>query len=119
MRAFFIYQPRQLITIADKIEISLGDNKAGQWINTELSGDKKSILFKYPCKNNICTFYNLSIKQGIYKFELWGASGGYNEDSPEKGGHGAYTSGYLTIYNQTNFFSLPRTTRLQILPKYL
>ncbi|EAX88988.1 hypothetical protein TVAG_356230 [Trichomonas vaginalis G3] len=38
---------------------------------------KFQYIFDYPCKSNsVCTDYVLSLAPGVYKFELYGASGG-------------------------------------------
>jgi hypothetical protein len=52
--------------------------------------------YHYPCDNKeICHPVSVKLKQGLYKFELWGAQGG-NVTGAE-GGSGGYSSGILRV----------------------
>ena len=67
-----------------------------------------SFLYDYSCSDSsICNYTEISLNQGIYKFELWGAQGGTGcTDGVHKlpGGHGSYVSGYIKINKKTNFY---------------
>ena len=94
-----------------------------------------SITFKYPCKSSSeCTEYVVQIPKGVYRFEAFGASGGYSDSCPPspkrisatqcqgqqyvskyKGnvkcytncsspGSGGYTSAILSLHQEKTFF---------------
>lgn len=58
--------------------------------------------FEYPCSNADCTYFQLRFNPGVYKVELWGASGGYLDNS--QGGKGAYASGYMTLFHPETLY---------------
>ncbi|EAX96337.1 hypothetical protein TVAG_066340 [Trichomonas vaginalis G3] len=92
---------------------------------------RNKYIFEYPCENNHdCTDYVITFSPGVYKFELYGASGGSStghvssyrypngsciEDEivesvkgnvkclrqPSLGGAGAYISGTIYLSNET------------------
>lgn len=109
--------------------------------NKTVSGAVKKVtinenqyIFEYPCESNfICTDYQITLSRGIYKFELYGASGGspnnktssyrlddnsciddsivrrYNgntncEKTPNNGGAGGYISGTIILHSDTVTF---------------
>lgn len=66
---------------------------------------KSQVLLEYPCKDtdSSCFPYQVVFPRGIYKIELYGASGGgYN--SSTIGGKGSYTSGYINFKTLTTMF---------------
>ena len=70
-----------------------------------VSKGKNNFVFKYPCNSLFsCTSYDVTFNRGKYFIELWGAEGsGVNLDcNRNKGGKGAYVSGYLTLDKTTN-----------------
>ena len=80
-------------------------------INVSTNLEEKSIIFNFPCSDfSSCTPYSILFPQGIYKFELWGAQGGYsriqNQDQLNEmsSGKGSYVSGILPIISSTNLF---------------
>ena len=79
-------------------------------INSPVSKGR-TMLFPYPCnQTDHCFPYNVTIKPGYYRFELWGAQGGdghytnSNKIHPDSGGKGAYVSGNIKIVNETIFY---------------
>ena len=71
----------------------------------------KRTIFNYPCKNvSICKPYKIRLLPGLYKFELWGAEGGYGriwneaELNEETGGRGAHVSGIAKFNTITNLY---------------
>ncbi|EAY18308.1 PE-PGRS protein, putative [Trichomonas vaginalis G3] len=56
---------------------------------------------KYPCSTSDCTPYAILFNPGMYKIELWGASGGFLDNL---GAHGSYTSGLLPIYSPRTLY---------------
>ena len=70
-------------------------------INVTKNGD--SYLANYPCSSTTdCEPYDLSLRRGIYLFELWGAAGGkdhYHSDTAL----GAYVSGKLVLLSTHDF----------------
>lgn len=86
-----------------RIHIGLG---VGQVDSSKVvwSYNNKVVDLLYPCSSHDCTFYSIIFDRGTYKIELWGASGGYNNNEPSKGGHGAYTVGNITFHKKTNLF---------------
>lgn len=68
-------------------------------------------MFKFPCKSTVeCTPYRVTIPPGTYKFELWGAQGGYSriknkpELNLESGSKGAYVSGAVKLIGTTELY---------------
>ena len=58
--------------------------KANIWfnntVNTTYLYDGEELEFPYPCLiSSNCTPYHIQLPQGTYKFELYGASGGFSE----------------------------------------
>ncbi|EAX91030.1 hypothetical protein TVAG_425220 [Trichomonas vaginalis G3] len=102
--------------------------------NVNVDYMNKRYIFRYPCTSNSkCTDYVVSLSAGVYKFELYGASGGSKEgristfiDSSgncmsqsivstfggntkckqlnSRGGSGGYISGIIKIFKQTTAF---------------
>ena len=56
---------------------------------------------KYPCYDNNCNPYTVYFNKGIYLIELWGASG---SNLNNEYGHGAYTSGIITLHRSDTFY---------------
>ena len=80
-------------------------------VNVSTDFGEKSIVFNFPCSDSSsCTPYSLLLPQGIYKFELWGAQGGYSRIQNEvlinelSSGKGSYVSGILPIIPQLIYF---------------
>lgn len=97
--------------------------------------DTRSYEFSYPCQSTYdCYDYNFSIEPGIYKFELYGASGGSDESAisahritdnicisdeiissvkgnvkcvpkPSRGGAGGYISGIIVLKKSTRAYA--------------
>ena len=63
------------------------------------------VLLKYPCDGtgNSCFPYQVIFSIGIYRIELYDASGGGNS-STTIGGKGSYTSGYIDFKTKTTMF---------------
>ena len=68
-------------------------------------------VFEYPCSSaTSCAPYEVLLRPGKYKIELYGAQGGKgrvtNENTlrPESCGNGSYVSGIINFKVQTNFF---------------
>ena len=60
-----------------------------------------SSILEFPCKN---ASYKIHLSSGVYKFELWGASGG---DYINIGGRGGYVSGYISLSYSRTFYIFP------------
>ena len=67
-----------------------------------------TITFDYPClTSDSCNNNEIFLERGIYKFECWGAQGGFGcTDSKYllPGGHGSYVSGLININQKTKFY---------------
>ena len=64
-----------------------------------IKADFKSYILDYPCNDQTnCTPYIVTLPPNKYKFELWGAEGGY------LGGKGGYTTGTLRIKHETMMY---------------
>ena len=69
-----------------------------------------SIVFHYPCPKDTVTCYGLKITlpQGFWCLEVWGASGGDAYHTPTqkivKGGKGGYSIGVLKISSDTELY---------------
>lgn len=120
------------------IQYSLYDaNKPGVILKAELpvSKQENKYIFDYPCEDSAsCTDYSIQLPPGIYKFELYGASGGsytnevstYHNESGEcipdsvvkqfngntkclpsfdYGGAGGYVRGLITIKKSTQIYA--------------
>ena len=60
------------------LKISLVEQGKGK---EAVSIQNSSFVFEYPCESSDdCTEYKLTIPPGIYKFEAYGASGGYKDN---------------------------------------
>ncbi|EAX90981.1 PE-PGRS protein, putative [Trichomonas vaginalis G3] len=116
------------------ISYSLVDASKGK-LNVNVNAASKTYIFEYPCASTSdCTDYEITLPAGIYKFELYGASGGsyFNKVtsyrfpnrtciSAEKvkkvngntdcridgsnGGAGAYISGIISLKEKTTIFA--------------
>ena len=94
---------------ASRFSYKLLDETKGKDDNSYvIQESKNSYLFSYPCDSDYeCSPYQITFPKGIYKIELWGASGGnarnQNEASlkDDAGGHGAYVSGKIKLNNDT------------------
>jgi hypothetical protein len=62
-------------------------------------------LFSYPCSSNSsCSSYKVTLTQGVYFFELWGAQGGnseYDQKGAYTGAVGGYTAAAKSFINST------------------
>jgi hypothetical protein len=62
-------------------------------------------LFSYPCSSNSsCSSYKVTLTQGVYFFELWGAQGGNSRHSAYQtyaGAVGGYTAAAKSFINST------------------
>ena len=115
--------------ISKKIKYSLVNSTYQVNVTNE---SNKKYTFNYPCSDSTdCTDYEVSLSPGLYKFEVYGASGGFYEDristyrrgkvcfcqSPlsyqtnvqcsTKGsvaGSGGYTTGIIKLKQQTKAF---------------
>ena len=79
--------------------------------DVKYSQQLKRTLFNFPCQSSFdCKPYSIHVKPGIYKFELWGASGGdariQNTESirEDSGGKGAYVSGIIKFHQSINVY---------------
>ena len=53
------------------------ENNTVQGANVSVSVEGNKYYFNYPCKeSHICTDYVIELQAGLYKFQLYGASGG-------------------------------------------
>ena len=78
------------------ISIKLQNQSAG---NVKIKGDFRSYILDYPCSDpTYCTPYIVTLSANKYKFELWGAEGGF------QGGKGGYTTGILYVKEETIFY---------------
>lgn len=74
--------------------------------------NRYSYLFDYPCDNRTyCEPYKVLLNSGLYKIELWGASGGnarnYNSakfPQTANAGNGAYVKGIIKLLKLTQLF---------------
>ena len=71
------------------------------------------VLFHYPCEEETnCSLTHIRIKEGVYKFEVWGGQGGNATilnsgapyQNPSEGGKGGYSLGTLYISEPTECF---------------
>ena len=87
-----------------RISVSLYDETKGQR-NVDDKSDNYQIL-RYPCSSStqVCTPYVVRLSRGIYKIELFGASGGYPNNDPNLAGRGSYTSGHLTVSQEMTLY---------------
>ena len=52
-------------------------NSSVKYAKLNVKHENNSYIFEYPCVNYYeCTYYVFEMQPGIYKFELYGASGG-------------------------------------------
>ena len=77
----------------------------------EFNKEENSYIFHYPCKSsNECSSYELTFSPGVYRIELWGASGGkaryQNVKTIREGtdGKGAYVSGVIHFIGTTKLY---------------
>ena len=101
------------------------------WISVDFTGpessgsvkqqkDNKKIILNYPCEgisHNVCYPLYLTIKSGVYNISLFGAKGGNSGEG--KGGKGALSSAFLTLYKNYTFLFIywrkrGRSSRIQI-----
>ena len=89
-----------------------------KWISYSFPDENKKFnitnnraYFPYPCENSYeCSQISILLKSGKYRFELWGAQGGYsrylnNESLRESsGGRGAYVSGNIELKTNKHLF---------------
>ena len=80
-------------------------------VNKQFIIENNKAFFHYPCnKSSECSQISIFLKKGKYKFELWGARGGYSRNvntenlREESSGRGAYVSGNLELKSSTHFF---------------
>ena len=60
-------------------------------------------LYEYPCSSrDSCYPISVSLSPGLYRFELWGGSGG--DSGSVFGGRGSFVSGIISLTRRTNFF---------------
>jgi hypothetical protein len=72
--------------------------------NQNITISQDSIVFLYPCTSSYnCSPINITLSQGFYILETWGAAGG-NGKSNEPGGKGGYARGILKVLSSTKFF---------------
>ena len=60
-------------------------------------------IYNFPYKSSP---YEVFLRKGIYKFEAWGAAGGFgecNRSDFERKGRGAYVSGVIHLKEATTF----------------
>ena len=66
------------------------------------------VIYDYPCNSTEeCHPIEVKLKPGFYLFECYGAQGGtglLNAEKTYPGGKGAYTSGFLNLYEEKTFF---------------
>ena len=79
--------------------------------DTEYDPNLRRTLFNFPCQNSSeCKPYSIFLKPGIFKFELWGASGGdarkQNQEiiRENSGGKGAYVSGIIQFHKSIKLY---------------
>ncbi|EAY19306.1 hypothetical protein TVAG_452220 [Trichomonas vaginalis G3] len=71
------------------------DDESKASVPNAINKTGKVYFLKYPCSTSDCTPFVATFKPGIYKVELWGASGGFLNNL---GAHGSYASGLLPIF---------------------
>ena len=98
------------MVVVDGIRVVVTDRSKGR-TNVEFNSSKKSILLSFPCTNSsFCTPYTVYLPTGIYRFELWGAQGGYSRFGNNKtinlysSGKGAYAAGTLKILAESRLY---------------
>ena len=89
-----------------------------EWINYTFDGNDSQFqiegnkaYFPYPCENTSeCSSISISLKKGLYTFELWGAEGGRGRElnnetlRANSSGKGAYVSGNLYLKESSYFY---------------
>ena len=98
------------MVVVEGIRINVVDRSKGR-TNVKYNSTEKSILLSFPCTNSsFCTPYVVYLPTGIYRFELWGAQGGYSRYSnegninPYSSGKGAYAAGTLKILAESRLY---------------
>ena len=86
------------------VDFSHGTDKAVYFFK-----NKNTVVLEYPCANSYdCSAYEVTLSRGIYKFELYGASGGYNSYSPSTLRN---TSSSSCVYNDSFVESFAGNTK--------
>lgn len=90
--------------MTNHIQTSLYD-KSKESRNVNEDSDIYKIL-RYPCSSNTqsCTPYVVTLSRGLYRIELFGASGGYPNNDPNLAGRGSYTSGHLIVRHEMKLY---------------
>ena len=84
-----------------ELQFSLGDPSKG---SKQINRNGSSYLLRYPCSSgSSCTFYETTLPEGIFLFELWGSQGGNTNDGGV-GGKGSYSRGILNLTKETRAF---------------
>ena len=68
---------------------------------------KYSVLFAYPCPDYTdCSPYVITLKKGVYQFEVWGAQGGGKNSGHgcDEGGKGGYSIGRAFLPHTQTFY---------------
>jgi hypothetical protein len=98
------------MVVIDGIRINVLDKSKGQ-TQVYRNESSRSLLLQFPCtKTYECTPYSVTLPTGTYRFELWGAQGGYsrylNVDSmnPFSSGKGAYTAGTMSFVTESKLY---------------
>ena len=64
-----------------QIRYSLVDQNEDYEVNVTKEYKNKKLTFNYPCPSSTeCTEYDIDLNPGLFKFEVYGASGGYYQD---------------------------------------
>ena len=77
------------------------EHKEAQDSDVGYSFHKPSYTLNYPCQSHSnCSPYKITFSRGIYKLEIWGASGGnqIHHGLTAEGGKGGYATGALIVH---------------------
>ena len=78
------------------------EHNEAQNSNVIYSFQQKTFTLEYPCQSySQCSPYKINFERGVYKLEIWGASGGncVQGSINAKGGYGGYATGILIVHS--------------------
>lgn len=84
---------------------TLGDNNKGD-VKKAVVTDT-TVTFNYPCQYSYdCTYFTTKLPPGLYKFEVWGASGGraYQNGAQTDFSRGGYSVGVYQLNEPSDVF---------------
>lgn len=98
------------MVVVEGIRIVVADRSKGR-NKIKYNSSEKSIIISFPCADvHSCTPYEVTLPTGIYRFELWGAQGGYsrylNIDALNllSSGKGAYAAGTIELLTESRLY---------------